>query len=101
MASAMETSVEEDIETRLMRAIDAGTNAGGQPNGQRAAAIIVHENEGFSIVNLRADDHDEPMKELWRLFNKLHPLVPYYRERPDNPAIGRVSEWAAERGITS
>ncbi len=101
MAKAMEDSVDEDIELRLMRAIDAGTQAGGQPNGQRASAVIVHENEGFSIVNLRVDDHDEPMKELWRLFNKMHPLVPYYRERPDNPAIGRVSEWAAERGIQS
>ncbi len=99
MATAMEESVDEDIETRLMKAIDGGTNAGGQPNGQRASGILVYENEGFSIVNLRVDDHDEPMKELWRLFNKLHPLVPYYRERPDNPTIGRVSDWAAERGI--
>jgi uncharacterized Ntn-hydrolase superfamily protein len=59
----------------------------------------VHENEGYSIVNLRVDDHDEPMDELWRLFNILHPLVPYYRERPENPSIGRVADWAAERGI--
>lgn len=99
MANAMETSVQDDIETRLMKSIDAGTAAGGQPDGQRAAAILVYENEGYSIVNLRVDDHDEPMQELWRLFNKLHPLVPYYKERPDNPTIGRVVDWARERGI--
>jgi len=99
MAKAMEESANEDIEVGLMKALDAGTAAGGQPNGQRSAGILVYENEGFSIVNLRVDDHDEPMKELWRLFNRLYPLVPYYKERPDNPTIGRVSDWAAERGI--
>ncbi len=99
MGRAMEEYEAEDIETRLMHAISAGTEAGGQPDGQRAAAVVVHENEGYTIVNLRVDDHDAPMKELWRLFEKLHPLVPYYRERPDNPEIGRVVDWKKERGI--
>lgn len=99
MAHALETSVDEDVETRLMRAIDAGTAAGGQPDGQRSAAVVVYEHDGYSIVNLRVDDHPEPMAELWRLFKKFHPLVPYYRERPDNPSIGRVTDWARQRGI--
>ena len=99
MAEAMSSSVEEDIEMRLMRAIDAGTRAGGQPNGQRSAALLVPEREGYTIMNLRVDDNPEPMAELWRLFNKLHPLVPYYKQRPDDPTLGKVSEWAAARGI--
>ncbi len=100
MAQAMEEFEDKDIEIRLMNAISAGTDAGGQPDGQRAAAIIVYENEGYTIINLRVDDHDEPMKELWRLFDTLHPLVPYYRERPDNPSVGRVVDWKRERGIS-
>jgi uncharacterized Ntn-hydrolase superfamily protein len=100
MAKAMEDSVDEDIETRLIKAIDAGTNAGGQPNGQRSAAILVYENEGFSIINLRVDDVPGPMPELWRLFNKMKSLMPYYRQRPDDPTLGRVGEWAARQGIT-
>lgn len=99
MARALEASREEDVEVRLMKAIDAGTAAGGQPDGQRSAAVLVMENEGYPIINLRVDDHPEPMKELWRIFAKLHPLVPYYRERPDNPALGRVTDWARERGL--
>ncbi|WP_091737509.1 DUF1028 domain-containing protein [Phenylobacterium immobile] len=99
MAASMEASIDDDIETRLMKSIDAGTKAGGQPTGQRSAALLVAENEGYTIMNLRVDDHPEPTTELWRLFNKLHPLVPYYRERPDNPSIGRVYDWAAARGI--
>lgn len=99
MARALQESEDDDIETRLMKAIDAGTTAGGQPDGQRSAAVLVYENDGYAIINLRVDDHDEPMQELWRLFKKLHPLVPYYKQRPDDPTIGRVRDWAQERGI--
>ena len=99
MADAMERSVQEDIGERLVRAIEAGTDAGGQPNGQRSAAVLVYENEGYSIINLRVDDSDTPMAELRRLFDRLQPLLPYYKERPDNPTIGRVSVWAKAHGI--
>ncbi len=99
MARAMDDSAEAELEVRLMQAIDAGTKAGGQPDGQRSAAIVVYENEGYGIINLRVDDHTDPMEALWRVFNKMHPLMPYYRERPDNPEIGRVYDWARERGL--
>jgi uncharacterized Ntn-hydrolase superfamily protein len=99
MARAMQASVEQELEVRLMHALDAGTKAGGQPDGQRSAAILVYENEGYGIMNLRVDDHTEPMQALWRVFNKMHPLMPYYKERPDNPEIGRVYDWARERGL--
>ena len=99
MANAMREYEADDIETRLMHSISAGTDAGGQPDGQRAAAVLVHENEGYAIINLRVDDHDEPMKELWRLFDRMRPLVPYYRQRPDDPTLGRVVDLKKERGI--
>ena len=99
MADAM-SDVEPDLETRLVRALEAGTRAGGQPEGQQSAALLVHENEGFAVMDLRVDDHAEPVGELRRLFDKLHPLLPYYHERPDNPAIGRVGDWARRQGIT-
>ncbi len=98
MAAAM-ADANIDLETRLLRALEAGTGAGGQPDGQQSAALLVHENEGFAVLDLRVDDHPEPVGELRRLFDKLHPLLPYYRERPDNPAIGRVGDWARKRGI--
>lgn len=99
MAAAMQATPDADLETRLMRALDAGTKAGGQPDGQCSAALLVHENEGFAVMDLRVDEHDDPMAELWRLFNRLHPLLPYYRERPNNPTIGRVGDWARQHGI--
>lgn len=99
MSAEMESSDGIDVETRLMRTLDAGTKAGGQPDGQRSASIVAYENEGFAIIDLRVDDQDDPMQELWRLFNRLHPLLPYYRARPDDPTIGRVSDWAKRHGI--
>ena len=39
------------------------------------------------------------MAELQRLFKKLYPLLPYYKERPENPTIGTVSDWAKARGL--
>jgi uncharacterized Ntn-hydrolase superfamily protein len=99
MAQAMQASIDEDLECRLMQAIDAGTQVGGQPDGQRSAAILVYENEGYGIMNLRVDDDAEPMQALWRVFNKMRPLMPYYKQRPDDPTIGRVYDWARERGI--
>lgn len=99
MAHVMYDSAEAELEVRLIQAIDAGTKAGGQPDGQRSAAIVVYENEGYGIINLRVDDHTDPMEALWRVFNKMHPLMPYYKERPDNPEIGRVYDWARERGL--
>lgn len=99
MANVMEGSANDDLEVRLINALDAGTRAGGQPDGQRSAALLVYENEGYGIMNLRVDDDTDPMAALWRVFNKMQPLIPYYKERPDNPEIGRVYDWAKARGI--
>jgi len=99
MGAAMTDAEDKDIETRLMLAVEAGAAAGGQPDGQRSAGLLVYENAGFAIVNLRVDDNPDPTSELRRLFDALYPLIPYYRERPDNPTIGRVKDWAAARGI--
>ena len=99
MARSMEETVESDLEARLMQALDAGARAGGQPDGERSAALLVYENEGYGIMNLRVDDDADPMTALWRVFKKMQPLMPYYKERPDNPEIGRVYDWAKARGI--
>jgi uncharacterized Ntn-hydrolase superfamily protein len=50
----------DELELRVMKAIDAGTQAGGQPDGQRSAARF-YENAGYGIMTLRLDDHMEPM----------------------------------------
>ena len=81
MVEAYRNNAEEALEERLMLAIEAGRAAGGQHGGQRSAAIKVCEDLDYPIVDLRADDYDDPAAELRRLFDTYKPRIPYYRVR--------------------
>ena len=55
---------------RLLAALDAGEAAGGDARGRQSAAILVVPGSGEaweSAVNLRVEDHPEPLRELRRL----------------------------------
>ena len=53
---------------RLMTAMDAGEAAGGDKRGKQAAALLIHTTEDYPFLDLRVDDHPEPLAELRRLF---------------------------------
>lgn len=55
---------------RLLAAMDAGQAAGGDKRGQQAAALRVHAGEDYPQLDLRVDDHAEPLAELRRLHEK-------------------------------
>lgn len=86
----------EDLEERLMRAIEAGRDAGGQPNGQRSAALLVYDRKSFSRVNLRVDIHESPEAELRRIFDIYRPAIPYYDMRQVDPRVPRLDDWLSE-----
>ncbi|WP_394191387.1 DUF1028 domain-containing protein [Paenisporosarcina quisquiliarum] len=64
---------------RLLSALLAGDSAGGDSRGKQSAALlIVKENGSYGgyndrYIDLRVDDHEEPVQELTRLL-KLHKL---------------------------
>lgn len=87
---------DEDLEERLMRCIEAGRDAGGQPNGQRSAALLVYDRKSFSRVDLRVDIHDEPEAELRRIFDIYRPAIPYYDMRQVDPRVPGLDEWLAQ-----
>jgi uncharacterized Ntn-hydrolase superfamily protein len=64
---------------RLLAALDAGLGAGGDSRGKQSAALlVVREGGGYGgdndhVVDLRVDDHPEPIRELIRL-RTLHTL---------------------------
>lgn len=72
MASAYE-STEGDLTDRLLAALEAAQAEGGDIRGKQSAAILVVSGERVSnpwegrIVDLRIEDHPEPVRELRRL----------------------------------
>ncbi|MFQ6065542.1 MAG: DUF1028 domain-containing protein, partial [Candidatus Bathyarchaeia archaeon] len=56
---------------RLMRALEAGQEAGGDKRGRVSAALLVasEKEKGFPpFLDLSVDDHSDPVRELRRLF---------------------------------
>jgi len=52
---------------RLLAAMRAGEAAGGDKRGKQSAALLIHDTEEWSSLDLRVDDHDDPLSELERL----------------------------------
>ena len=74
MAQAFE-SPEGELAERLVSALEAGQEAGGDARGRQSAALLVVRKDagragyGDRYVDLRVEDHDTPIKELRRLLN--------------------------------
>jgi uncharacterized Ntn-hydrolase superfamily protein len=73
MAKTFE-STEGTLAERLLKALDAGQDAGGDSRGmQSAALLVVKEKGGYAgyndrFVDLRVDEHPDPIKELIRIY---------------------------------
>jgi uncharacterized Ntn-hydrolase superfamily protein len=73
MAHAFETT-EGPLAARLLAALAAGDAAGGDRRGKQSAALlVVKERGGYGgytdrFIDLRVDDHPEPVAELQRLY---------------------------------
>ncbi|QWG11843.1 DUF1028 domain-containing protein [Bradyrhizobium sediminis] len=52
---------------RLIAAMRAGEAAGGDKRGRQSAALLIHAGEEWSALDLRVDDHADPLAELERL----------------------------------
>jgi uncharacterized Ntn-hydrolase superfamily protein len=52
---------------RLLAALQAGEAAGGDKRGKQSAAMMVMSNDIIADVNLRVDDHADPLPEIARL----------------------------------
>jgi uncharacterized Ntn-hydrolase superfamily protein len=52
---------------RLIAALVAGEAAGGDKRGRQSAALVIYGEEEWSDLDLRVDDHTDPLAELARL----------------------------------
>ena len=82
MAAAYE-STDGDLGARLMAALEAAENEGGDIRGKQSAALLVVKGDralppwGGRVFDLRVEDHPEPLVELRRLLtiNRAYNLM--------------------------
>ena len=98
LAETFESRPSKPLAERLLAALAAAQAAGGDRRGQQAAALrVVKPGAGYLgadvLVDLRVDDHPEPVEELQRLY-QLHQL--YFGATPNVEWLRVDSELAAE-----
>jgi uncharacterized Ntn-hydrolase superfamily protein len=62
----------ESFAERLLKALDAGQAEGGDKRGKQSAALKIWRTEAYPVLDLRVDDHPEPLDELRRLYGVAH-----------------------------
>jgi uncharacterized Ntn-hydrolase superfamily protein len=82
MVEAFEAGRGRPLAERLLDALDAAESAGGDFRGRQAGGVIVVSGDRADppwqrIVDVRVDDHPEPVRELRRLYR----LSEAYRRR--------------------
>jgi uncharacterized Ntn-hydrolase superfamily protein len=91
-ARAFREHAAEPLAERLLAAMSAGEAAGGDKRGKQAAALRIHGDEDYPELDIRIDDHAEPLAELDRLYRvsleRFQPFVACLAGRRD--AVGTI-----------
>jgi uncharacterized Ntn-hydrolase superfamily protein len=86
---------------RLIMAMHAGEAAGGDKRGKQSAALLIHGNEEWPALDLRVDDHADPLAELARLEQVSRERWVHFRQylpSRSNPA-GNTDRATIDKGI--
>ena len=80
LAESFESSAGRPLAERLLNCLDAAQAGGGDRRGQQSAALLVVERDGGYaglsdlLVDLRVDDHPQPLTELRRI-SEVHAML--------------------------
>ncbi|MGC8578194.1 MAG: DUF1028 domain-containing protein [Thermoproteota archaeon] len=96
MASAF-SKAKGNLVERMLAALEAAEYAGGDIRGRQSAAIVVVRTKASSepwkdkVVDLRVEDHSDPVRELKRLV-RIHKAYEHANKGDELMATGRLSE---------
>lgn len=76
MAEEYQANINVPFPERLLLALEAGQEAGGDKRGRQSAALYVVGKEEYADLDLRVDDHEYPVAELRRIYQESQ--KPYY-----------------------
>jgi uncharacterized Ntn-hydrolase superfamily protein len=91
---------------RLLTALEAGEAAGGDKRGKQSAALQTASRDPYSDVDIRTDDHPDPLAELRRLLavsRERYAIFRRFLPGRDNPsgvfdrAMIDAAIWAADK----
>ncbi len=74
-----------ELGSRVITAMQAGLEAGGEAGPIRSAGLIVVDREAWPLADLRVDWHGEPLAELAALWDVWAPQMRDYVTRALNP----------------
>ncbi len=102
MAESFRGTHERPLAERLLLALQAGQEAGGDKRGRQSAALKVVDKEDYPYLDLRVDEHADPVAELARVYEvaetDLLPLVSMMPTK-ENPAGSFDPEEARRAGL--
>jgi uncharacterized Ntn-hydrolase superfamily protein len=78
-----DTDPEDPLGDRLLAALNAGDEAGGDKRGEVSAALLVHAPEPSLAHNLRVDRADDPVGELRALYDHARSVEAGLEEATD------------------
>lgn len=94
-AKAYEAQQGVPFAQRLITALKAGEAAGGDKRGKQSAALLIHDNEDYAFLDLRVDDHTNPLDELARLETVSCGRYRHYRQfMPSNANPAGITDRA-------
>jgi uncharacterized Ntn-hydrolase superfamily protein len=68
MAEVFEANPNDELPERLLKVLEAGQAAGGDSRGKQSASLYVVGEEDYGYVDLRVDEHPDPVAELRRVY---------------------------------
>lgn len=90
-------AAEGDLAERLMRGLLAGTRMGGDRRGKQSAALRVYGCEEYPLIDVRVDEHREPVPELSRVLSvvrsQLTPFVAMFPTRTNPGGTFNAETW--------
>lgn len=100
-ADAFLAAVGRPLAERLLAAMAAGEAAGGDKRGKQSAALRIHGDEDHPALDLRVDDHEEPVRELHRLYDvSLQRFQPFMTCLPGrHDTVGELDRGSIEAAI--
>ena len=66
--AAYQAAMDKPLAERLLIAMQAGEDAGGDKRGKQSACLVLYRDQDYAWLDIRADDHGDPLAELRRLY---------------------------------